>query len=331
MAIVDASRYRPLVRVIGGVLGVLVAIDVALRLAFGIAPPALLRASFHDRGNRALVAGRVSAVIAEHDRGIAVIVGSSSAHDGFVPSVLGAADPAHRRWLNLAATGSSFDELRYTFSPLFASDLDADLIVLAVHPGWLAGRLVGDPVLDAILTSPTAPRTSWLLFNRGLVNHVARSGLADARQWLLLGQLGVAFDAIYPPIRAPWAEHTLAHDVRDPKVVRNQLELWRRKRWFDASWLAHADDEVAAATEVIAAAQRVARRVVVVLMPESSTLRAHMPAEAEAALLRAISRLAAPPPVIDLRTAIPDAMFKDNIHLGEPGAQLLSATLAARL
>jgi hypothetical protein len=326
---VDPARYRALVRALGGVLAVLVAIDVALRLALGIAPPALLRASFHDRGNRELVAGRISAVIAERAAvPIAVVVGSSSAYDGLVPSALGAADPRHRRWLNLAMTGSSFDELRYTFGPLFASDLGADVVVLAVHPGWLAGRLVGDPVLDAILI-PDAPRTSWLLFDRGMVNHVARSALAGAREWLLL-RLGVAFPAVYPPVHDPWAEHAPEHDVRDPELVKNQLELWRHKHWFDASWFARAGDELDAAAEVIAACQRVARRVVIVLMPEASPLRTAMPAEAEAALRRALARLPAPPPVIDLRAAIADERFVDNIHLGARGARELSAIVAAR-
>jgi hypothetical protein len=329
--LVDPSRYRALVRVIGGVLGVLVAIDVALRLAVGISPAALLRASFHDTGNRELVAARVSAVIAERGAGpVAVIVGSSSAYDGLLPSVLAGADPAHRRWLNLATTGSSFDELRYTFGPLFASELDPDLVVVAIHPGWMAGRLVGDPTLDAILISSTAPRTSWLLFNRGLVNHAVRDGLADAREWLLL-RLGVPFDAVYPPARDPWSEHAPAHGERDLAFARDQMEMWRLKRWFDASWFAHADEEVAAAAEVIAAAQRVARRVVVVLMPESSTLRAAMPGEAEAAFRRALTRLAAPPPVLDLRAVIPDALFEDHIHVGDRGAHLLSAALAERL
>jgi len=330
MAIADAARYRALVRVVGGVLGVLVVLDLALRLAFGISPAALLLTSFHDTGNRVRVAGRVSAVVAERSAApLAVIIGSSSADNGLVPSVLAAADPAHRRWLNLASTGSSFDELRYTFGPLFASGLDADLVVVAIHPGWLAGRLVGDPTLDAILLSSTAPRTSWLLFNRGMVNHVARDALGDVRERVLLA-FGVRFDAVYPPAHDPWREHPLA-EARDLARSGHQLALWKLKRWFEADWFAHADDEVATAAEVIAASQRVAKRVVVVLMPESTALRAAMPAAADAALGRALALLPAPPPVIDLRAAIPDALFQDHIHVGERGARRLSAMLVERL
>lgn len=333
MRIVDPARYRSLVHVVAGVLGVLVAIDVALRLALGITPAALLRTSFLDAGNHERVAGRVSAVIAEGDRAgpIAVIIGSSSAHDGFAAAELGAADPTHRRWLNLATTGSSFDELRYTFGPLFASGLDADLLVIAIHPGWLAGRMVDDPALDGILISKTAPRTSWLLFNRGLVNSRARRALADLREWLLLGQLGVPFDGVYPPSREPWRDSPRTDGAWDAKFAGHQMETWQRKRWFEASWFARADEEVEAAADVVAAAQRTAKRVVVVLMPESSTLRAAMPAEAEAAFRRALARLAAPPPVLDLRAAIPDELFKDHIHLGGRGAQLLSAMMPDRI
>jgi hypothetical protein len=333
MRIVDPARYRSLVHVLGGVLGVLVVIDLALRLALGILPAALLRTSFHDPSNHERVAGRVSAVIAEgeHANPIAVIIGSSSAQDGFMAAELGAADPAHRRWLNLATTGSSFDELRYTFGPLFASELDADLLVIAIHPGWLAGRVVDDPAFDAILISSTAPRTSWLLFNRGRVNQLARSALGDLREWLLLGKLGVPFDGVHPPTLEPWRDSPRNDGVWEAAFARHQLETWQRKRWFEASWFARADEEVDAAAEVVAAAQRTAKRVVVVLMPESSTLRAAMPVEAEAAFRRALARLAAPPPVLDLRAAIPDELFKDHIHLGGRGAQLLSTLMPDRI
>lgn len=333
MRIVDAARYRSLVHVVGGVLGVLVVLDVVLRLAVGITPAALLRTSFHDPVNHERVAGRVSGVIADADRAspIAVIIGSSSAQDGFVAAELAAADPTHRRWLNLATTGSSFDELRYTFGPLFASELDADLLVIAIHPAWLAGRVVDDPAFDAILISSTAPRTSWLLFNRGRVNHLARSALADLREWLLLGQLGVPFDGVYPPTREPWRDPPRTDGAWNARFAQNQMETWRRKRWFEASWFARADEEVEAAAAVVAAAQHTAKRVVVVFMPESSTLRAAIPDEAEAAFRRALARLAAPPQVLDLRAAIPDELFKDHIHLGGRGAQVLSTMLLDRI
>ncbi|MBX3161005.1 MAG: hypothetical protein KF773_33910 [Deltaproteobacteria bacterium] len=315
--------------VVGGTLLVLAAIDVALRLLFGIAPPALLRASFHNTGNREIVAARVSGVLVDRgDAPLAVIVGSSSAADGLVSARLTAADPARRRWLNLARTGSSFDELGYAFGPLFASDLRADVVVVAIHTGWFAGKVVGDPTLDALML-PDLPRTSWLLYHRGTLQHLARSALAGARERLLLG-LGVRFSDVYPPAAEPWSEReppeTWTHDL-GPAV----LELWRHKRWFDAAWFDAADDEVAAAAEVLAGCARVGRRVVVVLMPESSILRGEMPAAARAALDRALARLPHPPAVLDLRAAIPDAEFADHIHLGPPGARRLSDLLSGRI
>jgi hypothetical protein len=326
--VIDLSRYRALVHAVGGVLLVLVAIDLALRLAFGIAPPALLRASFHNTGNRELVAGRVSAVLASGADAapLAVIVGSSSAADGLVPARLAAADPARRRWLNLATTGSSFDELRYTFGPMFASGLRAEVVVVAVHPGWFAGKVVGDPVLDALML-PELPQTSWLLFNRGTLQHLARSALANARERMLLG-LGVRFADVYAPVEDPWRERVLpekwTHNLGD-----GQLDLWRHKRWFEAAWFERADEEVAAAADVFAGCARVGRRVVVVLMPESSMLRAKMPAAAEAALRRAIG--AGGPEVVDLRAVVPDAEFADHIHVGPPGAHRLSDLLPGRI
>src|SRR5258707_14482357 len=96
-------------------------------------------------------------------------------------------------------------------------------------------------------------------------------------------------------------------------------------------WYAHAEDERDGAVVVIAASQRTGKRVVIVFMPESSTLRASVPAEAEAAFRRALARVPAPPLILDLRAAILDDRFLDHIHLGEDGARLLSTTLASRL
>jgi hypothetical protein len=328
--LVDLDRFRALVLVIGAVLGVLAAIDIGLRLSLGEMPRALLRASFHDERLHDEVASRVSAVVAKRAPGdppLAVVVGSSSARAGLRPPALAAADPAHHRWLNLAGTGSSFDELRHTFAPLFASDLDADVVVIAVHPGWLAGRIVGDPAFDTILVSRSAPRRSWLLFHQGRLSAMAHASLASIRErWLLA--LGVRFDAIYPPDADPWRGYDVAHGVLDFTRDQGQIAMWTRKRWFEPAWYARASEERANAAAVVAGCQRVARRVVVVLMPESSALRAAMPPEAEAALRSALATLPTPPRVIDLRAAIPDALFADHIHLNEHGATILSMLVA---
>jgi hypothetical protein len=328
--LVDLDRFRAPVLVIGAVLGVLVAIDVGLRLSLGEMPRALLRASFHDARLHDEVAGRVSAVVARRtpdDPPLAVIVGSSSARAGLRPAALAAADPAHHRWLNLAGTGSSFDELRYTFEPLFASRIDADVAVVAVHPGWLAGRIVGDPAFDAILVSRSASRRSWLLFHQGRLAAMTRASLASVRErWLLA--LGVRFDAVYTPDGDPWRGYDVAHGVLDLIRDRGQITMWKRKRWFEPAWYARASEERANAAAVVGGCQRVARRVVVVLMPESSALRAALPPEAEASLRAALATLRAPPRVIDLRAAIPDALFADHIHLNEHGATILSMLVA---
>ena len=331
--VLDLDRYRALVVIIGAILGVLAAADVGLRVALGEMPDELLRASFHDARLRDDVAGRVSAVVARRadytDRPLAVIVGSSSARAGLRPAALAGADGQHHRWLNLAGTGSSFDELRYTFEPLFVSGLDADLAVIAIHPGWFAGRLVGDPALDAILVSKTS-RRSWLLFHQGRLNHLARSALTGLRERLLFA-LGVSFDAVYRPVPDPWTEHAPATSVLDLARQQPQLDMWKRKRWFEPGWYGRAEGEVADATAVIAGTERVARRVVIVLMPESSALRAAMPPEADAALRRSLARLSSPPAVIDLRSAVPDELFADHIHVNERGAERLSTVLAAKL
>jgi len=264
------------------------------------------------------------------DRPLAVVVGSSSARAGLPPTALDAADRSGRRWLNLAGTGSSFDELRYTFAPLFTSDLDAEVVVLAIHPGWIAGRLVGDPAFDTIMISESSSRRSWILFHRGRLAHVARTALDDARI-AVLRALGVRASAIHAPAANPWTEEPPMRGRLDPGRDRGQLAMWQRKRWFDPRRFEEAEREIADLVEVIAGCRAAGRRVVVVLMPESSELRGAMPVEADAALRRALARVGDPPPLVDLRAEIADALFADHIHLNEQGAKHLAAILVDRM
>ena len=166
------------------------------------------------------------------------------------------------------------------------------------------------------------------MYHRAWIGDAIRGQLAHARDRVLLG-FGVGFPAVHPPIANPWSESPLRTGGFDVTQAKTQMVMWKLEHWFEPSWFEHADDEIEALAEVIEGSQRAARHVVIVLMPESSVLRAAVPVTASAAFRRALARVHEPPPVFDLRAMMPDTDFADHIHVNAAGASLLSARVAA--
>lgn len=326
--ILDLARLRAIFVIVVAMLLCFGVIDVGVRAAVGMIPARLARADFLQPRLLDWTGGRIAGIEkARRDspdarRPLAVVMGFSTAFEGLVPELLDASDPRGRKWVNLAARGGSFSELTYYVRPLTWSELQPDLIVLGVHPGFMAGRInVGD--FDEAHWKTALRRISWFVFNRNRINITLRRMLSDLRAELFL-DLDLPLDALFPPPADPWAEQRGYEGHAKPAVLAKQMHGFERLGWFRPAHYREDDSEVAAAHEVIRACEEKAKHVVIVFMPESSSVRGRMPPEAEATFRRALVGLPYQPPIIDLRDRVPDAVFFDYTHPNPDGRPIIS-------
>ena len=150
------------------------------------------------------------------------------------------------------------------------------------------------------------------------------AGLIEARGWLDLS-----------PKVDPWLPPPLVvPDHASQAYVDFQLQSMRSNGFFDPQrYLLHRDAEAEALEELVSRFQELGTEVILVLLPETSTLRSGIPAEEVQFLFDSMTRRfsAAAPAILNFRDAMPDEMFSDYGHLSNAGRAKFSLQLVQAL
>lgn len=342
---VDLSRYSALLVVLLALGALLGAGDLLTRGLLGLAPRELSRTEYLNPDYLGELGGRVSAVEQQlaktqpRSPELGVVLGLSTTREALVETELTRAQP-QLRWLNLAGSGGSFYELSYYASPLGWSQLRPKTVVLGVHPFYMAGRIIAPRPLDASPAgllgalrrhdlggvSERVKRWSWLVFNRNRLTLNLERGLAFARQ-RLFRSLGLPLSALFPPSKEPWRVKREYDGHAPAQELARQMQMWTGFRWFESSRYTEDTVEAEAFQELLRECRDVSPRVIVVLMPEASALRARMPQVAKPTLLRALRAFDPTIELLDLSDALPDDAFFDNSHVGTTGRKLVTERL----
>jgi hypothetical protein len=305
------------------------------------------------------LAGRkVAGVVSECQRGeegagarLGVLLGRSTLREGLDPAILEKAGPPGFRWLSLYGSGGSFIYLEDPAWVLFASGLRPAVVLVAINPYMLAGRpylteepcpRLGEAAADlaagelrpaARELRETLAASGWVLTYRRLVNQRYRRALLQARLRLFRAW-GLGVDALFPPDPDPWKVRLGGFPFHQTEQYRNlQLGWMRDFGWFDARSYSAGGPQAEALVRVIAGCRARGARVLLVLLPERSTLRSRVPARAAQYLRAALKEhfAADPPPVLDMRDALADELFCDQSHPNVRGRALASELLGRRL
>ena len=303
---------------------------------------------------------------------LGILLGSSAVGMDLDPKILDAeaGDGLPARWLSLYANGANLEDIRDLADLIFGSGLRPKLLVLGIHPGLLARSddyLTDPTTLDlallkgelaaghlrmakAELESLSAIPLNLAFPNRTRISHRLRGLVADAKRNLFAwGGMGV--EALYRPDPDPWSVRLLVEDKQAEgdidaegrkATVRDMAEGPMREGLLgqvkDKGWSNPAAYPAGGANALaMIAAIREARargiEVLVLLLPERSTLRATMPPESMDCVRDALRRGFgdAAPAVIDLREALPDAMFHDSLHVMNAGRKITSRKLVEAL
>jgi hypothetical protein len=199
--------------------------------------------------------------------------------------------------------------------------------------------------LETLLTAPM----NRAFPNRTRVSHHVRGLAADAKR-RLFAALGLGADSLYAPDSNPWAVRLLVADDDAPRdhdagrrvFVRDQPEGPMRegpggavkdKGWIEPSCYSADGDNARALIAIIREARARRIKVVILLLPEGSRLRAEVPPEAMDCLHEALRKGFGTdaPPVFDFRNLLADSSFHDTIHPDRAGRQATTRALAEAL
>jgi hypothetical protein len=332
--VVEPRRLLPLLRVLALLAGGLVACNAALLAVFGADPPALQLdespaqwADLEAQGRK--VAGALAQQPIER---LAVVVGASTAIHGLDPEQLAQLDPLHRRWLVLGAGGHSFTKLEVLTDTLASMAFAPPLMAVAAHPSWLVGEAGADANEDDDRHSPW----NWTGRHRAGVRNAAVAGLYVAR--LDLGvRAGFSPAAFFAPDPEPWLPRPPPRRPPPADVFVKQERQFAGFGWFDSrSYEAAAvEPQAESLVRMVTGMRAAGSRVILVLMPEDAALRARLPAVGLERLQRVLADAfgADVPPILDLRDAMPDAAFRDHVHIDHrPGCRdVLTSRLMERI
>jgi len=273
---------------------------------------------------------------------VGLVVGMSTADWGIDLRRL-EGDGAGLRWAKITGEFSSFTNLLEVVRPIDDAGLAPTQTLLCIHYGMLLGGRRYKSEWRTRL-SQIAERTrqthskselfravtlSWAGNNRTTAANALELDLGALRERVLLGS-GQRPESVYVPVSDPFVDSVNEHGPMHPSArerhVQGFKELWRHAQ--DAK----NPDTTAQADALVEIVTRLGRhgRLVVVLMPEHSTLRAAEPEQFAAELLqRTLQRASLPEALrmLDLRSALPDQYFADEVHATKAGRPVLTDAL----
>ncbi len=309
---------------------------------------------FLDPDRQAALGNRLVTIRDAHARTvqplpIGVLIGQSTVREGLDIDRFDAHTPNRLRWLNLGASGGSFLQLRYYAQPLLASGFEPEVVVVGLHSQWLAElapqaesqrvRLEAGRGLGAVLDH------LWGWRERNSVRNLMTIGQGTARAKLLraaglplenqlLPGRGLAFAADGKPPDSPWrAPRKYLAPHADEGHLGRMRDLGESYGWFRPDSYRADGSEAGALRSLLPRLEALAKRVVVVQMPEHSSLREAIPANATALLRTIVDESTRPDRVrlLDHRAAVDDQLFYDAAHLNRDGRVVYSTYLAQEL
>jgi len=278
---------------------------------------------------------------------VGLVVGMSTADWGVDLRQLEATQPG-TRWAKVTGEFSSFTNLLDIAHRFEHAEVAPARTVLCVHYAMLLGarRYKGtraervSQIAERFHKSRSSSEIarlvtlSWLGNNRAPAANAIELQLGGLRE-RILGAFSQPAELMYPPLPNPFEDSVNSHAPMHPSVRQRHVE-GLAAAWQRAQAPGSSEDELSQAQALTEIVEIFGRQpgLVVVLMPEHSALRGIEPeAFARAMLARALAaaRVAQPVLVIDLRAALPDPYFADEVHSLPAGRPILTGALSRAL
>ena len=328
-------KLRPLGQVLLAVMLAMFVLNLLLILFVGQLPQQMRKhLNPQDRADiveRIRVVEGLQSLPSKAAEKLVVLIGFSTAREGVDPQIFDRTGAGGTRLLNVAGSGGSFFELSWYYDAVLTdSRLRPDTLILAIHPCWLAGRSETEPIPTLGLLENSEKylvtwmrQWIWILEYRAQIHSLLNEKLGALRNTI---QVGVAYQ---PRSTNPWRTKQMYAGARATDyAMATQLQKWSIFGWFNPS--SYGLDTVEAQTFIkfLKNTKGIAANTVIVLMPESQTMRSLVPPVAYQTILQVTESAAPNVPVLDLRDAMPEAAFFDHAHLNANGRAQFSKLLS---
>jgi hypothetical protein len=336
-------RLIPTFRAAAVVVGSTLLLDVFLRLALGHTPD-WFPGTFDDNvfqqfGSRLAKVQQMQAA-GQIDTGrLIVALGISPVREDCDPAILAANDPDKRQWLILGAQGRTFATLDVYVRAFMAGNIHPRQAVLGILPTMLHEDDLAIPVDAWMSRLPHHLRhfqihhalldVSWLYRNTtSLVEETNLTKFEATKR--LRSFFGLPMSATYPLENDAFKSWTSVQEDRSDDA-HMALQWWGHQQLLVPEQFQSINRQVDAFAASVRRLRSTGAEVTLVLMPETSRLRAIYPPIVEQRFREALNIASAglPLKLIDMRDSIADDFFWDDAHLNPRGRQIFSAKFPA--
>jgi hypothetical protein len=278
---------------------------------------------------------------------LGVLVGISNMREAAELSVVNEAVGPGWRWLGVAGAGFGMGSFVQYADLILESDLRPDVVVLGLglhqlvdpRPGGaaaaddtgIAGALRQGDVRTAVVM---IRNSSWIYSRQRDVSVSVEGGLLEWRSRLMTF-FGVPLSEDESRKLSPWREMVRMDwpDHFSAATIAAQEESLARAGIFDIASYRGSPVSFESLSRIIETFQGRGSKVVVVLLPEASTLNTRIPAEALNIFQERLRTKfgASEPPVLDYRPTIEDEGFVDLPHMNRQGRLEFSRKLGEDL
>ena len=335
----DVQKLKSLLLLGGAVLVVVFVANAALVLTTAMFPDWLPRQFLGvdflvDNRQRARdVAAQYRNGILGDDDPVVVILGLSSASEGVALTQLADRVNQDVRFLGLSGAGRNMRDVARYAAPLLDSDARPELAVFAINlfhlmdpPSGLQG-LARNLQRDGTIEDLSG---AWLSRRRRDIKYAIDFAIDRARSSMF-----ERFDVRLNQGSDPWREIIRMGLTQTTGELQWQANIQRygERGYYDGHAYARSTEQVGILIELVSSFLARETKVVVVLMPEHSRLRARVPVVAMRTLTDPLSREFGnqAPAIVDLRDTIPDSGFLDISHMNSDGRTLFSPQLAGAI
>jgi len=350
----DPNRYpfqfqklKPFLKLLTSLLAALLAFNTIGYTCFQPHPSALWMHEWLNPDEKRRVSTQMSAAkrwveprsAETQTQSVGLILGLSTSREGIDASQLEQKIGKGLRVANLGSSGGSFQELNYYSDQLNLISLNPDWIILGIHPVWLAGRKPES--LQRIRPSDWAERlvsqnvpekirlgirqSFWLVHNHrrmhNWIENILRSTSINPNTWINPSAYStIPFKTI----------HHYSNKRASKEYIQTQNHAFNALGWYETGRYALDNHESINLKQILSHCGKASRRVIIVLMPESSLFREHVPALG-VSTMRNILCLYPEFEVLDCRTFLNDDDFFDLVHPNSRGRSKLTNRIAAQL
>lgn len=272
---------------------------------------------------------------------LVAIVGISGVRQGIELSVLAKSATPDWHFLGLGGAGLGIYDVAPYANLLLSSELRPDVVVLGIgvyqlldtrpKPGSTTLGVLDYLRRGDFRNTATAIRDSlWVYSRRQDINLTVQSSVLKARAELFrLFRVALLESDVEKQspwremIKSDWPDHFSAHTLQEEEQFFADLGV------FDRATYENAPKATSTFVGLIENFRRRGSNVVVLLMPEHSTLQRRIPPEAAEIVRRNLqSHFPANLPILDFRQSIDDGGFVDLAHLNRRGSLQFSSLLA---